>query len=406
MFSPLSLPRYATTSLALMLFASQGFCQKERPAIDPYLVTFVPPVTVHHEEHLHDCTGVILSPERIAMTSACVADARQLRRSGAVTVKNHQGEYIGQLPAIGDQPFDAIQTLLEPEREVPFVSGLKPDDVFPVFVDTDGLNNDELEAGNYYLRSFVAWKGENVYQHVQLQKLSSLRDKLGLLAGDSDLLKQLPLGSPVVDEQDRIMCLLGDDGKCESVVARATESDDHSCHIPYFSQGCGNETWSICEAGMGKGQCINEKSHEHCDVIVAPDMVDGDSLHCRNAEGCGGIVCPSNCATGSNDCDCSALWGFCEIKVRKAVTEPDGCIDQQGGMGDVDSRCHSLVPTSTLIPTSTASPSPDDFRHSPAFWPVVVGVPAAITVISVVAVAIVTGVACKYHRRSGYTEVK
>ena len=404
MYSRLSVLLLFMALFTVLIIPLPGFCQDESGSTLDYLVSFVPPVTVDRGEESSDCAGVVISPERIALSSACAASARRLRQEGAITVLNHQGNSIGQMPAIGDQPFAALQTLLEPEWLVPFVSELEQNDDFPVFADTYSLAEDELAAESYQLLNPYTAGEEVLHSPVQLHKLSAGKGMFSVSGLSSVQLEQYPPGSPVVNEQGEVLCLLGDEGDCESVTLKALAGDDDgSCHIPYFE--CGNVTWGRCTHKAGIGKCMNENSNETCNVTVVPDMFvsrDG-SLHCRNSVGCGTIGCPVNCCPDENhcNCECTALWGFCEELYSKTNTIPDKCIDQHGGKGGIDARCHI-----TPAPATTTHIKPDDFRHSSEFFGVVIGVPAGLLTIGTVAIVVMVGIACKYRPRMHYQTIQ
>ena len=383
MFSHLRASLLFIILLVVSLSAQHGFCQKETTRVTNYLVSFNPPVAIAEEEDAPDCIGIIRSTNHIALTSSCATAARHLRQTGAVTVLNYQENNIGQLPAIGDQPFAALQTLLEPERLVPFVRDLEPDSTFPIFSDIHDLESDD-SAVAYYLLNPPDQTNIRESQPVQLQQLSLSKGIFSVSGMSSELLEQYPVGSPVVNDQNDVLCLLADGGLCESSEAKFLVGDDGSCQVPYFQ--CSNVTWDGCSQGSGAGQCHNTAGNEDCLVVVVPDNTDKGKAHCRRTGGCGLLVCPSDCQ--GEDCDCLATWGFSSLG-QEAIEAPANCIVQHGGDGGVDSRCNNL--------------NPHGFRHSKGFWPVVIGVPVAVVAVS--AIAIIAGVIYK-HRHKGYNEIK
>ena len=391
---------------ALSFSVQRGACQEESSQDDMgnlanYLVFFEPPISVGDEEDRSECTGIIRSPDRIIMTSACAAAARHLRQEGAVSVLDIQGGNVGHLPAISGQPFEAIQSLLEPAQLVPFIGGQKTDRAFPVFVGDQRPAIDDTTT--YHLLNPHSQVEDVVDPPVQLQKLPS-ENKFRLSGLNPVLLGHYPEGSPVVSDQGEVICLLADEGLCENASVKIVGDDDGSCHIPYFQ--CGNVTWSRCENEVGVGVCTNEKSNESCNVTVVPDMLDSrdGSLHCRNHDGCAILLCPIGCCTDEEHCNCgcTAFTGFCDAPTsEKTNTVPDKCIGQHGGEGGKDSRCYITAP-----PVTGPATKPDDFRHSPAFLGVVIGVPTGIVAIGVVAVVAMTAIACKYRPRTGYKAVQ
>ena len=69
---------------ALSFSIQRGACQEESSQDETgnlanYLVFFEPPISVGDEEDGSECTGIIRSPDRVVMTSACAAASRLLR---------------------------------------------------------------------------------------------------------------------------------------------------------------------------------------------------------------------------------------------------------------------------------------------------------------------------------------
>jgi hypothetical protein len=279
-----------------------------------------------------------------------------------------------------DNPFLSLSQLFELANTVIYepLTESQPEesDDFPALLTAAEL--DQQGAWSNVARLLIPGTG---WEEVELDSLHSepLQWAVSLSGarGSSGMLDimQVPRGSPVVNEQGEVLCLLAEGGFCEAVAVKALAGDDGSCRIPYFQ--CGNVTWEQCNSGDGVGLCTNENSGERCNVAIVPDKANLDPLHCKDKDGCGGITCPSVC-TGE-DCDCIAGWGFAELP-KKINVKPDGCISE--------------------------STKPDDFRHSSAFLGVVIGVPVGVVVLGVVAIATMATIACKYRRRTSYVTIQ
>ena len=397
---------------AIALVSASAYCnesqEREEPLLDRVADSFVlfnPPV-LSSDEDSPSCAGILQPDSRIALTSECTTLVKRYRAGHELEVVDEQGNPLGRLPRIesNDNPLLSLSQLFEPANTVTYepLAGTLPDgepDDFPVL-----LSAAELDQQGEWANVARLLIPDTGWEEVELEKLHSEPLQWAVSVpgarGNSGMLDamQVPTGSPVVNEQGEVLCLLVEGGICENVAAKVLAGDDGSCHIPYFQQGCGNVTWEQCKDGEGKGECT-KSNHEVCLVEVLPDMLDfPGKFHCRNIDGCGTIACPSECENTPSSCDCKALWGFCEIEA-KTLVEPAACITQQGGSGGVDPRCNTQQPTTG--PTN----APNDFRHSPAFLGVVIGVSVGTTVIGAVAIAVLV-IVFKTRARAGYEAVQ
>ena len=370
---PISISVLCLTLFMALFTIPDGICHDAAQNITNYLVTFDPPVAISNEGGTSACMGIIRSADRIVLTSACATAARQLRQGGALSVLDKQGRNIGQLPVISGEPMAvAVRSLAESGRQVPFISEREPDSTFPTILDVGKPGSDGFMEATYYLINPDTAGDEEGSQPVRLKKLSPDKEGFNFSGLAPDILKQYPVGSPVVNDQGKVLCLLTDGENCENVSGKNSGANDGSCKVFFFR--CTHVSWDECSVGTGQGQCTNKKSNERCAVFVVPDNTDiiYGSLHCKNSHGCGAIGCPSTCS--GNDCDCSAVWGFSELPGGN-ITEPDRC-----------------------IPYS-------DFRNSQGFWPVVIGVPVVAVASTIAVVALVAVVIYKRRHRGGYSEI-
>ena len=74
-------------------------------------------------------------------------------------------------PAISGQPFEAMQSLLEPAQLVPFIAEQRSDDTFPVFVGDQTSAIDD--TASYHLLNPHSQGEDVVNPSVQLQMLPS-----------------------------------------------------------------------------------------------------------------------------------------------------------------------------------------------------------------------------------------
>ena len=359
--------------------------------IERRVVAFSPPVFISPDSSL--CLGLVISSDRIAVTRECATVARQVMQSGSVTVNNVEGERVGVLPDLSVNPVLQIQTETLPAMQLPFVSdqqgqeGTIDEGGYPRFIPGQGF-----VEGLYFV--FTGDDGSE-WLPVGVSRVDDSGDDFFLTTTDSRLdeagLERLPVGSPVVDEQGRILCLVDVGGSCQSIVLDPPIDNDGTCHLQIFD--CDDPKWEYCSNGLGVGSCIRPTDGHNCTLAVTPDGGNNIS-QCWHRGGCGSVDC--KCHPVSSNCSCIAWWGFCNLEAE-AVTIPNGCITGGEPPKPRDHRCESKNPT-------TASPPSGNIDKTTLG--LIIGVPLGAVVLTVTTIVVVAGVLYRvYFRRITYENI-
>ena len=286
--------------------------------IESHIVTFKSEVKVNGL--LQTCLGLQITERHIATSKECF---KAISKTTSISALKDQTKSLKI-----DNKIERIEFLstsqLGSQMLLPILGG--------EFMDTDVyFETHQGESSDYGSVYYFDEAGYIINATLPLIRESALNDYI--IVSENEL----PLGSPVFNEAEKLICFVLTNNLCQvpdfnfirNKLSNSTirkRSSDASCEVKFHQ--CSNAKFTTClRNGYGRATCINERTGEVCSIATYPNGFNTTSfeqdLYCNNTDGCEVVICPTSCINHAESCRCRSIY-----KLNNQTYEfPENCLD-------------------------------------------------------------------------------